>query len=93
MAQAEVRFVKDPREFGLRLHMLRYSRGWNLKEMASHCGGSASMWSRYERGLDWPDAEILTAVASVFNESLDSLLADDWPTRVSTNGVLQTAVA
>lgn len=64
----------DRKAVGLRLHMLRYEKGWTLRELAAETGISESMLSRYERGTHPMKDEQLMALAQVFGTSPDELL-------------------
>lgn len=60
--------------FGKRLNGLRTDRGLSQDELAKIIGVSRSSVSMYEIGRNWPDFEVLDAIADYFDVNVDYLL-------------------
>ncbi len=76
--------ITDRRELGLRLHTLRYDRGWSLLEVEGKTGIPQSTLSRWERarGNAYPDVERLATLAALYGTSVSDLLDGDLTSRV-----------
>lgn len=57
---------------GSRIAALRKQKGVTQEEMARVIGTSAQAISKWERGKNYPDIELLPAIASYFHISIDS---------------------
>ena len=66
----------DRKAIGAKIHMLRWKRGWSLKDLEEASGVSQSMLSRYERGSHPASLERLGQIAEALGSSLDYLLDD-----------------
>jgi transcriptional regulator with XRE-family HTH domain len=66
----------DKKAIGARIHMLRFERGWSLKDLEKASGVSESMLSRYEHGKLKGDAPLrkLDRIAGAFDRSVAYLL-------------------
>lgn len=63
--------------FGERLKRLRQEKGWSQAKLAENLSVHQKQISSYERGLHFPQTELLIRIASLFNTSLDFLAFDD----------------
>ena len=59
---------------GMRIALLRLSKGWHQAELARRIGVSASAVGMYEQGRRTPSLDILIMMAKQFNVSLDYLI-------------------
>ncbi len=64
-------------EVAQRLRIMRKSRGYTQKALASLMGISPSSISMYETGEREPDFETLESFADVFNVSMNDIIGDD----------------
>lgn len=71
---------------GVKIHMLRFTRGWTLKDLAEKSGIAQSTLSRYERGRSVPDVEGIRALAVAFETTPNALLDWDEATRAFLQG-------
>lgn len=62
------------RDLGLRIVKLRKKRGWSQGELAKQLGVSRSRLSNWERGLNAPSLEDLTALVDLLGATLDELV-------------------
>lgn len=58
---------------GIRIAELRKQKGVTQEEMANTIGTSAQAISKWERGKNYPDIELLPIIADYFDISVDSL--------------------
>lgn len=72
------------KELGLRLHTLRYDRGWKLIDVETKTGIPQSTLSRWERarGKGYPDVERLAILADLYGTEVSALLDGDLTSRV-----------
>jgi XRE family transcriptional regulator, regulator of sulfur utilization len=66
----------DRKAIGRRIHVLRWEKGWSLKDLEDASGVSQSMLSRYERGSHPASLERLGQIAEALGSSLQYLLDD-----------------
>lgn len=64
------------KELGLRLHMLRYGRGWSLLYVEAQTGIPHQTLSRWERAIDttYPVLERLSLLADLYGLTVARLL-------------------
>jgi transcriptional regulator with XRE-family HTH domain len=72
MAQAESEV--PGMSLGAKVHMLRWTRRWTLKDLASKTGIPESTLSRYERGRTKPGQDELVALAVALETTPNDLL-------------------
>lgn len=76
--------VRDPKEMGRRIRIIRADLDWKLRDLARETGVSTATWSRYENGERMPGVRTLQRLADVIGAELDDLLGY-WPSRVWPN--------
>ena len=76
---------------GARIAALRRAKGWNQAELAAHLQVSPSAVGMYEQGRREPAAEILVALARLFDVSVDYLLTGKG-NEESAENALETAL-
>lgn len=69
--------------FGNRLRKLREARGMTQRDLAERVEIELVQISRYERGLNMPNAETLVALSEVLQVDLNLLLIGETNTRVA----------
>lgn len=79
--------VKGVFGFGDKLKDLRKARGFSQQELASRLGVHKNAISNYEQGKRVPTADVLYAVASLFNVSTDYLLGFEKPKVLPIDGL------
>ena len=60
---------------GIRIAILRISKGWSQAELARRIGVSTSAVGMYEQGRREPSVDTLVALSRIFGVSLDYLLS------------------
>lgn len=73
------------RSWGERISLLREAKGMTQEELAAKLGISRSSMSHYEKNRRKPDYVIMSALADIFQVSIDYLLG-----RVSDNAYRHT---
>jgi len=68
---------------GERIKQLRKEKNWQQAELAEKIEADARQISRYEKGKIKPSAETLLKIAQVFDVSIDYLLKDDAPKKLT----------
>jgi transcriptional regulator with XRE-family HTH domain len=62
---------------GQKLKKLREERNWTQKDVCDHIGLRQSSYSKYEQDqMIRPNMEIMTALAKLFDTTVDELMAD-----------------
>ena len=64
---------------GIRIAILRISKGWSQAELARRIGVSASAVGMYEQGRREPSLDIVVQLARVFGVTTDYLLTGETP--------------
>ena len=64
---------------GIRIALLRASRGWSQAELARRIGVSASAVGMYEQGRREPSLDLLVRLAREFGVTTDCLLMGENP--------------
>jgi transcriptional regulator with XRE-family HTH domain len=83
--------VRDPKEMGRRIRIVRADMDWTLRELADATGVGHASWSRYENGERMPPVEALNRLCAAIGAELDDLLGS-WPSRAwSKPAAKQTA--
>ena len=59
---------------GTKIATLRKQKGITQEEMANAIGTSAQAISKWERGKNYPDIELLPIIADFFSTTIDNLL-------------------
>lgn len=74
-------------ELGVRLHMLRWHRGWSARHVEQLTGIPEASLLRWERavGKRYPDTDRVAALAAVYGVAMADLLDPDYDTRVWFN--------
>ena len=70
----EEEIMGTKRAFGERLRAIRTARGLTQEELAGVFKVSSVMISKYESGLNFPETELLIAMANYFGVTVDGLL-------------------
>ena len=63
--------------FGGRIRRLRQERGWSQAQLGKKLGVHQKQISGYERGVHFPQTDLLIRIAEVFDVSLDFLAFDN----------------
>jgi len=61
----------------MRLEKIREMAGLSQRKLAKKLNLSATMISKYEKGTCYPSADVLMAMADLFNVSVDAILDRD----------------
>jgi transcriptional regulator with XRE-family HTH domain len=69
------------RDLGQRIVKLRRARGWKQGDLAERLGVPSARLGKWERGLNAPSLEDLTALAAVLEMTLDELVQGHPPAR------------
>ena len=69
--------------FGTRLRIARNEKGFTQKQLANKLGVTEQAISKYERGICFPDIEILDNIPQILKCSLDYLFQFEKEKRVS----------
>jgi transcriptional regulator with XRE-family HTH domain len=80
MVQAGNTLLRDAKEMGRRIRIIRADMDWTLRDLAKATGVSYASWSRYEAGDRFPPFETIVALADAIDTSADAILGP-WPTR------------
>ena len=71
---------------GMRIALLRLSKGWHQAELARRIGVSASAVGMYEQGRREPSLNLVVCLAREFGVTTDYLLIGDSPCPGSAQG-------
>ena len=72
---------------GIRIAILRISKGWSQAELARRIGVSTSAVGMYEQGRRQPAADVLVKLAEIFEVTTDFLLTGRAQTQQETRTV------
>jgi transcriptional regulator with XRE-family HTH domain len=74
MKTARIQQVTLQRDLGRRIVELRRARGWKQGDLARQLGVPSDRLGKWERGLNAPSLEDLTALAAMLEITLDELV-------------------
>lgn len=85
----------DRKELGERLHLLRFTRGWSLREVEDRTQIPEATLGRWERakGKKYPDVERLGTLAKLYEVEVSDLLDGDLTSRAWPKPIPKRAAA